>query len=131
MKYIINIDDVPPNLNAIIFKAKRHWGIYASMKKAWKNTVNKSIDQKWVPFFKPVTISITYFFEDKRTRDIDNYTAKFIMDGLTKKDNPDKYLIQDDSEKFVTDVHIRLRKNTIRHTVIEITDELWEGKNER
>jgi len=125
MKYIIEVDEIAPSLNIVINKAKIHWAVYASMKKAWKKLINDKINPNWKPFLAPVTVTITLYFNDKRKRDIDNYctAAKFALDALTKKDNPDKFLIPDDNENWITDVRIRLRKADKKYTKIEIEGE--------
>jgi Holliday junction resolvase RusA-like endonuclease len=124
MEYKITVHDIAPSLNIVINKAKRHWAIYASMKKAWKKLINDAINPNWYPFLVPVTVTITLFFDDKRARDIDNYitAAKFCCDGLTKKENPEKFLIPDDNENWVKDVTIRLRKGEPKRTEIVIKE---------
>ena len=49
---------------------------------------------------KPIdrsTVTIRYYFPDKRRRDPDNYSGKFLLDGLTKAG-----IIVDDSFNHIT-----------------------------
>lgn len=124
MEYTITLNEIPPNLNEIIFKAKRHWAIYATMKKAWKKLVNDCINPNWLPFLTPIVVEVTFYFNDKRSRDIDNMAGavKLLLDGFTKKENPNKFLIPDDNENWIKDVHIKLRKGSERKTVIVLKE---------
>jgi len=97
----ITIDDIPPSLNSIIFMAKKHWGAYYGYKKKWKDKVHACISDDSVLFKEPVIITITYFFGNKHKHDFDNYSGKFILDGLSGK------VIEDDSSKQITELRIR------------------------
>jgi Holliday junction resolvase RusA-like endonuclease len=121
MKYKIKInDEIPPSLNKVIFVAKKHHMIYAGMKKAWKKKINDMINPNWIPFIKPVKIKIVYSFNDNRRRDIDNYTAKFLLDGLTKENNPNKFLIPDDNMDWIKDVSIKCIRGKTKYTELII-----------
>ena len=109
MKRTLTIYDVPPSLNTLINVAKRHWGAYASLKKTWKKYVNSAINPNWQPFIEPVVIEITYCFEDNRKRDLDNYVPKLLFDGLTKKENPDKFLLYDDTTNWIVSYSVKIK----------------------
>lgn len=90
----ITIPEIHPSLNQIL---RMHYHK--------RNTENK----KWaalVAFFdnrrkkrgplKKARVKITYFFPDNRRRDPDNYSPKFLMDGLVNAG-----VIEDDSFRHV------------------------------
>lgn len=126
MKYVINVEEIPPSLNRVIFVAKKHWSIYAGMKKSWKKLINDKLNPNWLPFENKVNVVITYYFADNRKRDPDNYTAKFILDGLTKKDNPDKFILYDDSNAWISSVTIKIRKGETKYTNIVVQDTITD-----
>jgi Holliday junction resolvase RusA-like endonuclease len=77
--YKVMIEDVPPSLNKW---SRMHWTKSRKIKKFWEETV------QWmfagIKQFKNPVVRIRYSFDTKRRRDKDNYTPKFIMDGLVK-----------------------------------------------
>ena len=48
-----------------------------------------------------VNVAIRYYFKNKMRKDIDNYTPKFIMDGLV-----DSGLIEDDNSEVVKNLSV-------------------------
>ena len=74
------IEDVPPSNNNYMGNSNKYY-VYNSQKKKWKQIVFSSLSGV-IPT-KPlnkVKISIHYIFPDKRKRDLDNYSGKFILD---------------------------------------------------
>lgn len=86
------IEDVPPSNNNFMGNSNKYY-VYNSQKKKWKQIVLESLFES-IPE-KPlerVKISIHYIFPDRRKRDLDNYSGKFILDplveyGVIKDDN--------------------------------------------
>ena len=93
-RYIIN--DIPPSNNKYLGNDNsRH--IYAKKKKEWEWIVFITIGKnKPKQPLKRTIVKITYYFKDKRRRDPDNYSGKFILDGLVKAG-----VILDDSFKHI------------------------------
>jgi len=98
-KVVIVVPGVPPSLNEWM-----RWHPYARYQRSqeWKQKV------AWVcaagqvkSFVRPVTITLTYFFPDRRRRDFDNYSGKFILDGLRPQ------VIPDDCSEVVKELVIR------------------------
>ena len=79
-----------------------HYRLLNNAKKAYHKEVYKLLGTKRKRFKKPVTITYTVYFKDKRTRDIMNTISvvdKFVCDALVMSGT-----ITDDSYKFVTKV---------------------------
>lgn len=65
---------------------------YQEEKQKWAWLVQAAIKKKLVKPIEKAVVNITYYFPDKRRRDPDNYSGKFVLDGLTKAG-----IIKDDS----------------------------------
>lgn len=77
--YTIEVPDVHPSLN---MWTKLHYIPRNTLKKQWMKDVSILAKQVNIPIFKaPVEIFITYY-HPRETVDLDNYTPKFIIDGL-------------------------------------------------
>lgn len=99
IKLIIN--DIPPSNNKFMGRGTRYvqsiqyqeekqkweWLVLAAVKKA---KVIKGV-RLALPFAH-AEVKITYYFKDKRRRDPDNYSGKFLLDGLVRAG-----IIKDDS----------------------------------
>ncbi|MBP2652601.1 MAG: hypothetical protein H6Q73_170 [Firmicutes bacterium] len=77
------LPDVPPSLNRW---ARKHWRSQSEIKKRWEQevwaaAVNARV--KGLNLLK-AKVHIVYEFKTNARRDKDNYTPKFIMDGLVK-----------------------------------------------
>ena len=96
MKIIVN--QIPPSNNCYIGKNKR-WE-YAAKKKEWEKLIltvcraSKIIPDQ--PLSK-ATVKLTYYFKTHIRHDPDNYSGKFILDGLVKAG-----VIADDSFNNIT-----------------------------
>ena len=80
MKYII--PDIPPSDNK--FKGRENHWEYRNQKKQWLETVMMLCRPKPKKPIEKANVTLTYFFKDKRRRDPDNYSGKFILDGLVE-----------------------------------------------
>jgi len=123
MQRTIKLSGKLPSLNTLINYAKRHWGAYAGIKKQWKKKVNDCINPNWNAFMKPVHIDIILYFTDKRKRDLDNYAPKLLFDGLTKKDNPDKFLIYDDSSNWIKSYRVMMQFQADKEQIVMIIND--------
>lgn len=108
-KVKIVINDIPPSLNKYL---NMHWAKRNETKKDWKKYIVESILKSGLTLIKSndIIITITYYFKTKASHDFDNYSGKWIMDGL-KLDPKSKYgnvgLILDDSSKHIKELRIR------------------------
>ncbi|MGV8149679.1 MAG: RusA family crossover junction endodeoxyribonuclease [Alkaliphilus sp.] len=80
-KILIVIPEIHPSLNE--WARKWHYKKIAKEKKRWNEMVRLvSLATRTKKPLTSVEIDITYFFKDKKRRDRDNYTPKFILDGI-------------------------------------------------
>ena len=80
MKYLI--DEIPPSNNKFIGRTNK-WE-YQEKKKHWAQLINLKCRPKPEKTFDKATVKITYYFRTKIRHDPDNYSGKFILDGLVK-----------------------------------------------
>ncbi|MBP2635023.1 MAG: hypothetical protein H6Q72_930 [Firmicutes bacterium] len=90
-KLTVVIYDIPPSLNDW---KDLHWAAKAKVKKQWENLLIVLL-RGCKQVERPV-VRIIYYPDIDRSRDKDNYTPKFLMDGLKKSG-----VIRDDSTKVV------------------------------
>lgn len=96
MKIIVN--QIPPSNNCYIGKNKR-WE-YAAKKKEWSQLIlNVCRASKVIPKqpLNKATVRLTYYFKTHIRHDPDNYSGKFILDGLVNAG-----IITDDSFNNIT-----------------------------
>jgi len=102
MRQVIELDDIPPNLNTVINLAKRHWGAYYGQKKKWsKLIVDYCKLYKLQPMKTPIKVSLRNIYSTNRRRDPDNIILKNILDGLVEAG-----IIPDDSFKEIDSISI-------------------------
>lgn len=89
IKIIIN--NIPPSNNKYLGNS-HNFNIYRNDKEYWTYLVMAAAKQKPKIPFKKSQVFIMYYFKDKRRRDPDNYSGKFILDGLKMAK-----IIEDDS----------------------------------
>lgn len=93
-KYII--DSIPPSNNEFIGRDKHI--AYQKAKKEWADIIGWLCRPRPAKPISYAKVTIRYYFPNRIRRDPDNYSGKFILDGLTKMG-----IIEDDSF-----YHIRL-----------------------
>lgn len=80
LKYVIPA--VPPSNNKYIGRAAQ-WE-YREVKKQWETLVRAVCKPLLEKPIEKATVTLCYFFPDRRRRDPDNYSGKMILDGLVK-----------------------------------------------
>lgn len=80
--YIYTIDDIPPSNNEFI--GRTNIGEYQSTKKEWADTIGWLCRPRPIKPIPYARVTLRYYFPDWQRRDPDNYSGKFILDGLTK-----------------------------------------------
>lgn len=80
--YYYTIPEIPPSNNKFIGRENR-WE-YQEVKKQWANLVAVYCRPKPPKPLYRAKVTLLYHFKDKRWRDPDNYSGKFILDGLTQ-----------------------------------------------
>lgn len=88
----LTINDIPPSNNKFAGRTNRHE--YQNCKKSWAELIYWEAIRQLVPQKKieRAKVELRYFFPDKRRRDPDNYSGKFLLDGLVQAE-----IIADDS----------------------------------
>lgn len=82
---------VPPSMNQ--FNGRTNVQVYRAVKADWTDRVTwQARARRPKRPFERAEVLIEYQFQDNRRRDPDNYSGKFILDGLTKGG-----IIRDDS----------------------------------
>jgi crossover junction endodeoxyribonuclease RusA len=89
------IPAIPPSNNKYIGRDAK-WE-YQNFKKLWCGYVAVYCRDKPEKPFEKSVVRIQYYFRDKRRRDPDNYSGKFLLDGLVAAG-----IIQDDSFDNIT-----------------------------
>lgn len=99
-----------------------HWAKKAEEKEAWVEEIGWLGKKFGNPQLENALVEIIYYFETNRRRDKDNYTPKFIMDGLTAAG-----LIDDDNDDNIfLNWKLKVDKDNPR-TEIKITE---RGEND-
>lgn len=80
MKYII--PKIPPSDN--VYKGRKNVWEYRETKKEWEEYVFAYCRPRPSKPIAVATVTITYFFKKRGRRDPDNYSGKFILDGLVR-----------------------------------------------
>ena len=73
-----------------------HWGKKSKIKKEWEEEIMWKCKKFGKPQYKEAKVEVLYYFDNKHTRDFDNYVPKFILDGLVKAD-----IIEDDNDNNI------------------------------
>ena len=76
------IPEIPLSDNC--FKGRENVWQYRKEKKRWEELIFFYCRPKPRRPIEKSIVTITYFFRDKRRHDPDNYSGKFILDGLVK-----------------------------------------------
>mgnify|MGYP001097351954 CR=1 FL=1 len=88
------IPDIPPSNNRFIGRNNR-WN-YQELKKQWAQLIAIYCRPKPKFPFPRSVVTLEYHFGDNRRRDPDNYSGKFILDGLKSSG-----IIEDDCFKCI------------------------------
>ena len=88
------IPEIPPSNNRFMGRGSKGYQafVYQEEKTKWEWLVRAAIKNKPKEPIEKAVVNITYYFPDKRRRDPDNYSGKFLLDGLTRAG-----MIKDDS----------------------------------
>lgn len=89
-KFTYALPEIPPSNNRFIGRTNR-WE-YQSEKKRWARMISLLCDPKPQKPLEKAEVRITYYFKNRIRRDPDNYSGKFILDGLVRAG-----IIKDDS----------------------------------
>lgn len=125
MKIIIK--DVPPSNNTYMGNGSRGKNYkYQNDKKKWAKLVLVATMDK-VPLrpIKKSIVTLTYYFKTRHRRDPDNYSGKFLLDGLVLAK-----IIEDDSFNSI-DLRINGnydKENPRTEITIEEVDEIDNGQ---
>lgn len=111
----LTIYDIPPSLNDW---TNQHWSKNYKEKKRWEDLITTLLKRK-NQLNNPI-VRITYYPDINRSRDKDNYTPKYIMDGLKKS----KIIIDDNTK--VVDVDWSIHPEVSIHCKTEI--KIWAGE---
>lgn len=98
MIYKYKIPLVPPSNNKYIGNGGQEKNLeYQAEKRQWAGYINIFCRPKPPKALDKAKVTLHYFFKYNRRRDPDNYSGKFILDGLVKNK-----ILADDSFKVVT-----------------------------
>ena len=112
----ITIPGVPPSLNRVA--GRNNVWEYRTTKKKWTEMVVwLTKPQKPPKPFEHARITITYFFPTEARHDADNYSGKFLLDGLTQGG----VIVDDDLKHIETRIRGEVDKHNPR-TEIEIEE---------
>lgn len=90
----IIIPEIPPSNNKFMGRGSQKYQAfkYQDEKRRWEWLIRAAIKNKPQKPFERAEVKIIYYFKTCHRRDPDNYSGKFILDGLTKAG-----IIKDDS----------------------------------
>lgn len=95
MTITIVLPFLPPSLNRVAGRGPYN---YRQAKERFTEQVRMNcLNYRPKTPINRATVTIRYYFPDKRRRDPDNYSGKFLLDGLTKAG-----IIADDSFNHIT-----------------------------
>lgn len=115
--YKYKIPLIPPSNNKYIGNGGKGKNFeYQNEKKDWVGYVNLFCNPK-PPFpIARAKVTLHYHFKDKRRRDPDNYSGKFLLDGLVRAG-----ILQDDSFAVINlELKADVDINKQGYTVIEV-----------
>lgn len=116
----IEIPDIPPSNNRYIGRGSKKEQIvdYQDKKAEWAWLVKAAVRKRPKAPFERATVHITYHFKDARRRDPDNYSGKFLLDGLVNEG-----IIKDDSFECINLRLKGIQKCKSKSTIIEVIRE--------
>ena len=80
----ITVHNIPPSNNQFMGNS-RSFVPYHRQKTEWHWLIKSAIKKKPKEPIRSAVVTITYFFPDRRRRDPDNYSGKFILDPLVQE----------------------------------------------
>lgn len=83
MEIKIVVNDIPPSNNKYMGNSNS-FRVYGNDKQLWFQHIAYNLKSRPLVPFKKAEVQITYYFKDKRRRDPDNYSGKFLLDPLVK-----------------------------------------------
>jgi len=88
------IPEIPPSNNKFMGRGTRYVQSiqYQEEKQKWAWLIRAALKDKPKKPFEKAEVKIIYYFPTRQRRDPDNYSGKFILDGLTQAG-----IIKDDS----------------------------------
>lgn len=94
----IVVKDIPPSNNKFMGNSAS-FRIYAAEKTRWFNLIRAALSPGQIPDkpYEKAEVIISYYFKDKRRRDPDNYSGKFILDPLVTLK-----ILKDDNFEVIT-----------------------------
>lgn len=100
MNQTIRVNEFPPTLNEL---NNMHFMKRAKLKETWESIVSKACMEHGAYPMNKVSVTLEFYFPDKRRRDPDNYgfSAKFLLDGLVKAG-----VLSDDSFDEISELRI-------------------------
>lgn len=120
----ITLKGVPPSLNTT--SGRNNCCVYRKAKQIWTEAVYIACiacqERPKTPYQRAM-VRIDYFFPDRRRRDPDNYSGKFLLDGLTKAE----IILDDDFKHISLSQHgfmDREQPRTELH-ITEVPKEMW------
>ena len=123
MKYQYKIPSIPPSNNK--YQGNGSLGKnfeYQAEKQTWAELIfYNTLPRPPYPLAR-AKVTLHYFFKDKRRRDPDNYSGKFILDGLVKAG-----ILQDDSFSVI-DLELKASVDPLRRGYTEIKIETANGE---
>lgn len=118
MRYEYEIPLVPPSNNKYIGNGGQAENIeYQAEKRQWAGYINIFCRPKPPKALDKAKVTLHYFFKDNRRRDPDNYSGKFILDGLVRAG-----ILQDDSFAVI-DMELKADKDTDKKGYVIVTIE--------
>lgn len=121
MKMTIVLPGIPPSLNATA--GRNNVWEYRKTKAEWTRRVWAACmackDRPKEPWERSL-VEITYYFPDRRRRDADNYSGKYLLDGLKKAG----VIVDDDLNHISTAINGGYDKDSPR---TEITISAMQG----
>lgn len=87
----ITVHDIPPSNNRYLGNS-HNFNAYRREKERWHWLIRAAIKTKPKEPYIRAKVRITYYFPDRRRRDPDNYSGKFILDPLVREG-----ILKDDS----------------------------------
>lgn len=117
MRYMYRIPLIPPSNNKYQGnggEGKRY--AYQAEKKQWADIIAYTCRPKPPYPLARAKVTLHYYFKDKRRHDPDNYSGKFILDGLVKAG-----ILVDDSFQVI-DLELKASVDTEKkgYTIIEV-----------